>query len=239
MARTRYRTRGTNSVYYVRGRGWVAQRERPRPDSGKRPAPERRRFATKIEATRQAAAWAAESRHDATPEAPPLTARRWGEHWLASKQGTVSAGTLASYHQRLNQAMDDLGDVPLTQVTPMAIRAMIQALPLTPQGKKHTLTTLRMAMRQAVADGVLARNPCDLVEPPRVERYPAYAMSRAERRAFLDVAATHRLAALWHLYITTARAWKSCSPCTTPPGSRKRSGSTSARPRGIGSDSSR
>lgn len=37
MARTRYRTRGTNSVYYVRGRGWVAQRERPAPTPANAP----------------------------------------------------------------------------------------------------------------------------------------------------------------------------------------------------------
>jgi integrase len=201
----RRRTKGSGSVYKTAD-GWCARRELPKSAEGKRRY-ERRFVATRAEARRQVAAWsdeavAAKERH---PQAAG-TVRAWCQHWLVTKRDAVSERTYEFYQRHLGYATAHIGDVRLHDLAPQQIRDTLAALAardgepgLSPQSCKHVRTVLSMAFQLAVDDGVIARNPCTTVAPPKVEKYRAYALSNTELAAFLTAVEGYRLEAMWHL----------------------------------------
>ena len=202
MATRKRRAKGSGSVYRVKGRGWVAQRDRPSSD-GKRSF-ERRTFAAKAEALRQIADWQREAealnRH---PQAGD-TVRVWCQHWLTTKVGTVKPATIEFYARHLGYATAHIGDVRLYDLTSQHIRDTLAALVpseatpgLAPRSRAYVRNTLRSALRMAVMDGVLDRNPADAVAAPQAPRYEAYALSDAELAALFMAVEGHRLATFW------------------------------------------
>ena len=202
MATRQRRAKGSGSVYRVKGRGWVAQRDRPSAD-GKRHL-ERRTFATRAEALGQSADWQREAealnRH---PQAGD-TVRAWCQHWLNTKTDAVTLKSLAIYARNLGYVMAHIGDVRLYALTPQHIRETLAALVpsdttpgLAPRSRAYVRNTLRSALRMAVMDGVLDRNPCDAVEAPQAPRYEAYALSDAALAALFMAVEGHRLATFW------------------------------------------
>lgn len=120
----------------------------------------------------------------------------------------VAKETLKFYNRHIAYAMPHIGDEPLYTLAAQHIRDALAALApededddtgLSPQSRKHVLTVLSMALQLAVVDGVITRNPCATVEPPKVEKYRAYALSDAQLAALLAAVAGSRLAPLWHL----------------------------------------
>jgi integrase len=92
----------------------------------------------------------------------------------------------------------DDGTVP----TSPAATAAGQARPGYAASSVRTMVSyLRAVFAQAVADGKLARNPCDGVRVPAPARRPAdeRAWTEPQCRAFLAAADADRLAACWHL----------------------------------------
>ena len=198
MPRRRQRSKGSGSVYKTKD-GWCAQRERPRVDGKRRY--ERRFFPTRVGAVNQVSAWererVARSSHPRAADA----AGAWCAYWLAAKRGTVSASTLAFYERHIGYALPYLGPHPLFLLDSDHIRDCLAALApsLSPQSCKHVRTVLSMAFGKAVDEGIIARNPCATVDPPRVTRYEAYALSDAELSALFAAVAGLRLEPLWHL----------------------------------------
>ncbi len=70
-------------------------------------------------------------------------------------------------------------------------------------------TQLHKAFADAIRWGLLDRNPCDRADPPSTSEVKARARAAQQTyswqqlRRFLEVAATDRLAAMWHLFVTT------------------------------------
>ena len=201
MATRQRRAKGSGSVYRVKGRGWVAQRDRPSSD-GKRSF-ERRTFAAKAEALRQIADWQREAealnRH---PQAGD-TVRAWCQHWLTTKVG-VKPATVEVYARHLGYVTAHIGDVRLYDLTSQHIRDTLAALVpseatpgLAPRSRAYVRSTLRAALHMAVQDGVLDRNPCAAVEVPKVARFEAYALSDAELALLFAVIAGTRLESFW------------------------------------------
>lgn len=124
----------------------------------------------------------------------------WCDHWLTTKEGTIAPKTQAFYSDHVGYGVGQIGTIRLIDLQPQDIRDCIAALDrLAPQSRKNVLKVLSMALRLAVNDGVITRNPCDAVDSPRVTRYEAYALSADELRRFYAAVAGTRLEALWHV----------------------------------------
>lgn len=204
MPRRKRRPKGSGSVYRVAGKGWCAQRDRPSLDGKRRY--ERKFFERKDQALAQIAAWEAEQVAPAQPARAADTVHAWCEHWVNAKIGVVTEGTLSFYKRHIEYAIPHIGTVRLAELTSQHIRDMLTALMpsggepgLSARSRAHVRTVLRAALTMAVDDGVLPRNPCDAVEPPKVKRYDAYALDDAELQALFAAVAGSRLDAMWRL----------------------------------------
>jgi integrase len=198
MPRRRRRAKGSGSVYKTQD-GWCAQREAPRGPDGRRRY-ERRFFPTRLAALDQVSAWERERLARASHPRATDTTGDWLAYWLATKRGTVAASTLEYYTRHIGYTLPHIGPIPLYALEPGHIRDVLAAPSLLkPQSRKHVRTVLSMALQLAVNEGVIPRNPCATVEPPKVEKYRAYALSEAELQALFAAVAGARLEPFWHL----------------------------------------
>jgi integrase len=62
---------------------------------------------------------------------------------------------------------------------------------------------LRKALKQAVLDGLIPRNVCDAVKPPKVERKEITPLDRQQAKTLLEAASGDRLEALYVLAVHT------------------------------------
>src|SRR5206468_3481020 len=84
-------------------------------------------------------------------------ARQWVEH------RNVKPRTRIGYEAILDGKLGVLGDVPLTAVTPHAIRAWHAGLDKDkPTARAHAYQFLHAVMATAVTDGLLPSNPCNI-----------------------------------------------------------------------------
>lgn len=123
----------------------------------------------------------------------PTTKLRLGEYlaqWLRDHvAATVSPVTFASYREtvRLHLA-PALGHVPLHRLSPHAIQQYCtQKLGegLSSTTVRYHVMTLHAALTRALKWGLLIRNPCDNVEPPRKQRHEMRVWDEEQVRLFL------------------------------------------------------
>ena len=62
---------------------------------------------------------------------------------------------------------------------------------------------LRKALKQAVLDGLIPRNVCDAVKPPKVERKEITPLDRQQTKTLLEAVSGDRLEALYVLAVHT------------------------------------
>lgn len=134
-----------------------------------------------------------------------LTVGQYLDKWLADHaKTTVSPKTYERYTGLVkNQIKPTLGAVQLPKLQPLAIQALYSRLlesgrklkqkakeetGLSAQTVVHVHRVLRAALGQAVRWQMVARNPCDAVTPPSVERKQMQALDAA-RTAWLLTAA--------------------------------------------------
>ncbi|MCE5254907.1 MAG: tyrosine-type recombinase/integrase, partial [Actinomycetia bacterium] len=98
---------------------------------------------------------------------------------LAHAKASVAPQTYRRYRQIVeNDLIPDLGRIRLADLTPLQIQGFLarsqgrkcknRERDLSPRTVLHYHRLLRRALHQAVRWGLLARNPADLVDPPRV-----------------------------------------------------------------------
>jgi len=122
----------------------------------------------------------------------PKTLAAYVVTWLPALRQRVRPSTWRSHelHLRL-YVLPALGDVPLAQVTPTSVERMTAAMiqrkprPLSPTTARSARTTLRMILRDAERDGLVARNAAALARPPRAERHELRVLTTNETRRFL------------------------------------------------------
>jgi integrase len=124
------------------------------------------------------------------------------QHWLNEVvKNRVRPRTFQTYCYQVKYHMvPGLGEIQLGKLSPQHVREFLNAkiaAKLSPQTVKHLLVVLRGALAVAVKDGQIPRNVASLVDPPRVPRRQMRAFTPAEARAFLDIAAGHRLEAVY------------------------------------------
>jgi integrase len=94
-------------------------------------------------------------------QAAPASLRAYSQAWLAGRE--LSESTRLLYANTLkNQILPGLGDVPVTVITPAAVREWHAKLrsETGPTQRAHAYSLLRTIMNTAVADDLRPANPC-------------------------------------------------------------------------------
>jgi integrase len=107
--------------------------------------------------------------------------------WFPEVEATRRPGTIRSYRCAVREhIIPILGDVRLGDLGREEIRALHQSLADTPPMAKLCHAVLSSAMTHAVRDlGLLARNPCTLVRPPKVTPKETRHLDPAQARRML------------------------------------------------------
>ncbi len=111
-------------------------------------------------------------------------------------------GTFRGYEQIVRvHLVPGLGRVRVDRLTPAQVQAFINAKledpDLSPRTVQYMFAVLRAALGRAVKWGIVARNVCDVVDGPRVERQEVKPFTRAEAAQLLEAARGDRLEALY------------------------------------------
>lgn len=127
--------------------------------------------------------------------------------WLRDvAQPNVRPRTALRYEQFVRlQINPHVGSVRLTKLTPQHLVRLYRTLStdLSPRSVNHVHRCLHSALETAVRWGLVARNVCDLVDPPRVPRVEMRSLSLEQSRALLLAAQGDPLEALYSLALTT------------------------------------
>ena len=127
--------------------------------------------------------------------------------WLQDvAQPNVRPRTALRYEQFVRiQIAPHIGSVRLTKLTPQHLVRLYRTLStdLSPRSVNHVHRCLHSALETAVRWGIVARNVCDLVDPPRVPRVEMRSLSLEQSRALLLAAQGDPLEALYSLALTT------------------------------------
>ncbi len=176
-------------------------------------------FATYEEAERALTAMR-EQLSTGRPVAGRLTVSGWLDEWMAAKTD-IKRSTLHGYRQHIERWLrPELGHIRLTELRTAHVADALAAVSSSAANRQRVRATLRVALNDAVREGLLSVNPAALVKLPSGKRPKAYVWTteRVERwrrsgeqpspvmvwtadqlGAFLDVASNDRLYALWHL----------------------------------------
>ena len=198
---------------YRKNQRWYVQVDVPAGPDGKR----RRRSVGGFRTKRQAKAAEAEAlrriRDGVLVEPSRLTVGAYlTELWLPSMASQVRATTLGGYRHNVRAyIVPRLGDIPLQRLSTARVGAFYGELvasggqkgrPLSPKTVRYVHTTLRRALRDAVADGLVVRNVAAQARPPRARRVEMHTWTAAEVGAFLASVREDRLYAAWLLLAT-------------------------------------
>jgi integrase len=145
------------------------------------------------------------------------------DKWLPAIEATVRLTTYRSYVQHVSwHIVPHLGAVPLQTLSGAQINALYGKLAsrgrrggksgLSALTIRHVHAVLHRALKDAVRWGVLARNPIEAADPPRIASSREMKTWTAEQlEAFLAFTADDRLHALWQLLaMTGVRRGEAC-----------------------------
>jgi integrase len=134
---------------------------------------------------------------------PVDTRRTLADHlddWLTEVGHTVRPITVYGYRVHVDRwIVPVIGDVQLVDLQVAHVRKVRDGViraGKSPRWAQAVMTTLRMALRQAVRDGLLSRNVAEGVRPPRQVKRRVVATSTADAWAILDAFEGHRLESL-------------------------------------------
>ncbi|MGA2976749.1 MAG: site-specific integrase [Spirochaetia bacterium] len=111
--------------------------------------------------------------------------RSFNRHWALEQRGLL-----------VNYILPRFGDMRLDAINLPAVERWLVDLPLSGQSKNHTLYALRTILREAAAEGILARNPLEHVEPMAKNTRKRDVFSFDELR-LLFPATREKLLAVW------------------------------------------
>src|ERR671913_1539429 len=130
------------------------------------------------------------------------------ERWLSdSVRDTVKATTYETYERLMRlHLVPTLGRVKLKNLTPTHVRGLYREKldsGLSPTSVQRVHALLHKALKQAVHDGLVARNVTQAVKAPRQQRKEIPTLNQEQARVFLEAAKGDRLEALYLLAIHT------------------------------------
>jgi integrase len=141
-------------------------------------------------------------------DADNLTVGEYLGRWLKdSVRGTVRVSTYEVTRYMVEpHIIPALGRIKLKDLNPTHVRGFYRekldsGLSAATVRKMHG--ALHKALKQAVSDGLIPRNVCEAVKPPKVERKEIIPLDRDQARALLEAAAGDRVEALYVLAVHT------------------------------------
>ena len=141
--------------------------------------------------------------------AVPSTTMRtadWLTAWLPTARLRVAPSTFRGYEVVARSIAAHVGEVPLGSLTPTDVERMTAAMVTagrTGRTAGMARKVLRLSLRQAIRDGLVARNVAAEARPPRVERYPARTLTAPEARRLIETTRDDELGPLWAVLIST------------------------------------
>lgn len=148
--------------------------------------------------------WNATLQSGVTPAPNRLTVGRVLDDWLADRRGRIRPSTWVSYELLIRLHLATITRIPLARLEPADVRRLMREREIegcAPRTIGNALTVLRMALRQAQRDGLIARNVAELVTGPRITRAQLAVWTRDEARRFRIGIADHPLGGLWTLML--------------------------------------
>ena len=129
------------------------------------------------------------------------------ERWLEDvSRPSVRPRTYIRYRELLTlHAIPALGNRPIARITPQDLQRLYGSKleeGLSPRTVGHLHRVLHRALQDAVRWGLVGRNVCDAVRPPKVLAHEMRALSPDEARQLLASAEGDRLEALYVLAVT-------------------------------------
>lgn len=124
--------------------------------------------------------------------------------WLDDRRGKVRPATWISYEGQLRIHLASIARIQLTKLRPADVRRLLrerEAASCAPRSVAYSLTILRMALGQAVRDGLVPRNVAKAVDPPRVVRPELSIWTATQAQTFLEVDV--ELGSLWAVLLGT------------------------------------
>jgi integrase len=131
-----------------------------------------------------------------------LTVGEYVIRWLEdSVKGTVKPVTYESYARLVRvHVVPALGRLKLKALTPPHIRGLYREKldgGLSARTVQYLHVVLQRALKTAVRDGLIPRNPCEAVDPPQVRRKEIRPLDRDQVRALFEAAKDDRLETLY------------------------------------------
>jgi integrase len=128
--------------------------------------------------------------------------------WLEMVKAQVRDSGYLSYEERIRLYITPrLGRVKLSKLTPQHVRElhawMLNEKKLSPTTVNHTHGVLHHALKDAIRMGVIARNVCEAVDPPRKAKRKMVIYTPEQVRALLEAARGSDYEALITVAITT------------------------------------
>lgn len=199
---------------FKRGAGYVVKVELPAdPATGKRRQKWYHGFATRKEAERARVALLGKLDRGDYQEPTKETVAQFLRSWLTGTAARIRPSTLVSYQLIVTRrVIPHIGAIPIQSVRAADLNDLYAALlatgssssgPLSPKTVRNVHIVLHRAFEDAVRRGLIARNPADHTDVPRVEQQPMNTWSREELRAFLGSVKDDPMYAAWLLAATT------------------------------------
>ena len=129
------------------------------------------------------------------------------ERWLGEvAEPTVRPSTYIRYKELLTgHVTPTLGQLALARLSPQDLNGLYGKLSqhLAPRTVGHVHRVLHRALRDALHWGLVARNVCDAVSPPKVQHEEMKVLTPEQARSLLDAAEGDPLQALYVLALTS------------------------------------
>ncbi|GLV57516.1 site-specific integrase [Dictyobacter sp. S3.2.2.5] len=201
MADKSQRGHNEGTVYYEESRDrWVAQITT---SLGKR---KKYRCKTKQEAIRKKNEVLRELEKGTVVTAARKKLGDYLEDWLENAhRSQLRISTYVNYKKLIRYIVDDLGNVWLDKLTPQQLQAFYTKKLETLSSKVvHEIHgVLHLALKNAVRWGMVSRNVCDLVTPPRIVSREVVPLTLEQARVLVKHVQGHRLEVLLAMAVVT------------------------------------
>jgi integrase len=141
-------------------------------------------------------------------EPTKLNMAKFLERWLEdSARPTIRATTYVNYKGMIkNHITPRIGGVALTKLTPAHVQGLYSEMERNKSSarlRQLAHAVLHRALKQAVKWGMIPRNVCDAVDPPRVPKADIHALTSEQVAVLLESANGDRLEALYLLAVAS------------------------------------
>jgi integrase len=127
--------------------------------------------------------------------------------WLETIKSSIRLSTYRTYRaQIVHHIVPGLGGIKLQELRPDHVQRFYTTKLESGTGRgtvRLCHSVLHRALSDAVTWGLVARNVCDVVRPPKVKQKEMSVWDADQAARFLDVARGHRWEALFYLAVTT------------------------------------